>query len=137
VRLLVALPRPSNVGGRSATDRARRLVAAWLANPDVRTILRVNRWDGVDWFGRDEWHDLLDWALLLDTIDGSPAQLRASRSVVERLGPLADSAGFRVDRLAELAGPSPRTTRAAGKGAKGVRARPKHAASPAARRRGA
>jgi glycosidase len=116
-RLLLALPRPSNAGGRSAPDRARRLVAAWLANPDVRVLLRVNRWEGVDWFGREEWHEALDWALLLDSIDGTRAEARAAGAVTDRLRPLGEASGYRVDRLGQLAAPAPRAPRSAGRGA--------------------
>jgi len=107
VQLLVALPRPSNVGGRSTAERARRLVAAWLSNPDARTLLRVNRWEDIDWFGGDEWSEALDVAVDLDALDGTPAARRTSRSVVDSVRPLAEASGYRLDRLAELAGPAP------------------------------
>jgi hypothetical protein len=108
VRLLVALPRPSNVGGRSSAERARRLVAAWLSNPDARALVRVNRWEGVDWFGGDEWNDALDTVVDLDALDGTAAVQRTSRSVVDAVRPLAEASGYRLDRLAELAGPAPK-----------------------------
>jgi glycosidase len=111
---LVALPRPSNVGGRTAPDRTRRLVAAWLSNEDARALLRVNRWEDVDWFGGDEWHDALDWALSIDELDGTPADMRASRAVVDRVRPMAEASGYRLDRLAELAGPALRARAEAG-----------------------
>ena len=106
-RSLLALPRPSNVGGRSIADRSRRLARAWIEHPDVRALIRVNRWEDVDWFGRDEWHDTLHWALLLDTLDGSPADVRKARAVVDRLRSAGDESGYRLDRLRELIGPPP------------------------------
>jgi hypothetical protein len=108
VRALLALPRPSNVGGRTGPERARRLVEAWLAHADVRPLLRVNAWEGVEWFGREEWRELLDWALLLDRLDGASDAL----PVVKRLLEAGDAAGYRVDRLRELLAPAPRRTRA-------------------------
>jgi glycosidase len=111
VRVLLALPRPSRVGGRTAPERGRRLVAAWLADPDVRVLLRVNRWDDVDWFGADEWRDALDWALRLDELDASPPEARTARVVVGRLRRLGDSAGYRVDRLVDLVAPARRPRR--------------------------
>jgi glycosidase len=104
VRALLAVPRPSNVGGRTAPERARRLVEAWLAHPDVRPLLRVNAWEGVEWFGREEWRELLDWTLLLDRIDGAPD----AWPVVKRLLDAADAAGYRVDRLRDLVAPAKR-----------------------------
>ena len=109
VRALLALPRPSNVGGRTGPERARRLVAAWLAHADVRGLLRVNAWEDVEWFGREEWRELLDWALLLDRIDGASDGL----PVVKRLLEAGDAADYRVDRLRELLAPAPRRARAA------------------------
>jgi glycosidase len=111
VQMLLALPRPSNVGGRTGPERARRLVEAWLSHADVRAALRLNAWEGVEWFGRDEWRELLDWALLLDRIDGAADGL----PVVKRLLEAGDEAGYRVDRLRELVAPAPRQTKAAAK----------------------
>jgi hypothetical protein len=110
VRTLLALPRPSNVGGRSAPDRSRRLVEAWLAHPDVRPFIRINRWEGAEWFGRDEWRELLDWALLVDVVDAAATgtDARPSAKVIQRLVELGTKAGFRVDRLTELAAPTRR-----------------------------
>ena len=113
IRSLLAVPRPSNVDGRSATERSRHLVEAWLAHPDVRPLMRVNTWEGVDWFGRDEWRELLDWVLLLDILDAesagsgkaAPTRERAvaeSSAVVERLLEAGESSGYRLDRLREL-----------------------------------
>ena len=104
LRVLLALPRPSNVGGRSAPDRARRLVDAWLNHPDVRAFLGVNTWQGVEWFGQEAWRELLEWALLLDAIDDAP--VRASRAVVDLLLEAGETSSYRVDRL--LAGLRPR-----------------------------
>jgi glycosidase len=106
VRALLAVPRLSNVGGRTAPERARRLVEAWLVHEDVRPFLRVNAWEGTEWFGRDEWRELLDWTLLLDRIDGAPD----GWPTLKRLLEAADAAGYRLDRLRELLAPK-RTSR--------------------------
>jgi glycosidase len=110
VGLLLALPRPSNVGGRTTPERARRLVSAWLDQPDVRAFLRVNRWEGVEWFGRDEWRDLLDWALLLDAIDATvdDKALAAEAALILRLAASGEQSGYRVDTLRALVGPPAR-----------------------------
>jgi glycosidase len=100
IRTLVALPRPGNVGGRSVSDSARRLVAAWLDHPDVRPFIRVNHWEGVDYFGRDEWRELLDWALLLDGIDEAEEKARdRSGAVIRALVDLGERSGYRLDGL--------------------------------------
>jgi hypothetical protein len=116
VRLLLALPRPSNVGGRTAADVARRLVDAWLDHPDVRAFLGVNRWEGVEWFGRDEWRELLDWALLLDAIDDGddPKKLADASKPIVKLAAAGEASGYRVDALRDLTAPRSRA-RATGK----------------------
>ncbi|MDQ6795065.1 MAG: hypothetical protein M3067_09675, partial [Chloroflexota bacterium] len=107
IRALLAVPRPSNVGGRTPAERSRRLIDAWLAHPDVRSFLHVNRWEGVDWFGRDEWRELLDWALLLDAIDApDTAGLAATTRLITSLADTGERAGYRLDRLSELVRPA-------------------------------
>jgi len=121
VRVLLALPRPSNAGGRSTADRERRIVAAWLEAAPTRVFLRVNRWQDAEWFDRDAWRELADWALLLDAGDiaaddmlaDAPRRraLAASASVVRALIKHADAAGYRVDRLRALVAPARPATR--------------------------
>jgi glycosidase len=132
VRTLLALPRPSNVGGKTQAERARRLVDAWLSHPDVRPFIRVNTWEEVEWFGRSEWRELLDWALLLDAIEleaeraRSPearsTELRDAVKLALDLAALGEDAGFRVDRLREAVSPPGGSTKV---GAKAVRGTPK------------
>jgi glycosidase len=115
IRTLLALPRPSNVGGKTQAERARRLVEAWLSHPDVRPFIRVNTWEGVEWFGRSEWRELLDWALLLDAVEleaeraRSPearsAQLHDTVKLALDLAAIGEDAGYRVDRLREAFAP--------------------------------
>ena len=135
---LLALPRPSNVGGRSAPERARRLVEAWLVHADVRPFIRVNAWEGTEWFGRDEWRELLDWALLLDGVDSDAgaddAAAKASAAAVRRLLELGETAGYRVDRLRELVGVGGAAVTAPAGKAPGKKAAAKKAAAPKARR---
>jgi glycosidase len=105
VRLLLDLPRPSTVGGRSTGETGRRLVAAWLDRSDVRGAVGVNEYEGVEWFSRDRWRELLDWALLLDLIDPDVADGKRSEAVVVGLTETGESSGWRLDRLRELVSP--------------------------------
>jgi hypothetical protein len=109
VRLLLALPRPSNIGGRTAADRAHRLVDAWLDHADARAFLGINRWDGVEWYGREAWRELIDWALLLDAIDdGDEKRLAAAAKLSLDLVAAGEASGYRVDRLRDLVTPPSR-----------------------------
>ena len=102
-------------------DRARRLVMVWLGHPDVRPFIRVNAWEGQEWFGREEWRELLDWALLLDRIDASlPGDAADGWPVVRRLLELGEGAGYRVDRLRDLVAPARRPSKGS-KPARGAR----------------
>ncbi|HEX5826401.1 MAG TPA: alpha-amylase family glycosyl hydrolase [Candidatus Limnocylindrales bacterium] len=109
VRLLVDLPLASSPGdGGAAGDAdapalAARLGEAWLDHPVVRTFLRVNAWDGVEWFHRESWDELVAWHDRLERVT-TPADERAvaplARALVERRLLAAGAAsGYRVDGL--------------------------------------
>ena len=115
VRVLVDLPLPSQAGGR-LDDRAARLVEAWLENPAIRGFLRINAWDGVEWFHRESWAELITWADRLERVV-TPIEERAvrpvERSVVARqLLEAGEASGYRIDRLREalVSGVAPGTS---------------------------
>ena len=114
IRVLVDLPLASAIGGPPA-GRARRLAEAWLAHPVVRPFLRVNAWDGVEWFHRESWDELVAWSDRLEqvaTTSEARARRPVQRSVIaRRLSDAAVAANYRVDRLLETLGePVPATT---------------------------
>ena len=88
----------------SADALALRLVDAWLIHPDVRPFLRVNAWEGVEWFHGESWDELVAWAERLERVsagitDASDATPDEARAVLRVLQGAAEIAGFRVDRL--------------------------------------
>ncbi len=95
VRGLLALPRPSGLGGRGR-HRELRLLERWLASEPIRVALGVTTRDGEEWLDRDRFASWLSWAQRLDTIQtGAPADpARTSRLLAA-----AEAAGYRVDRL--------------------------------------
>jgi hypothetical protein len=108
VRLLVDLPLASDVDG-PPDGRAARLVDAWLEHPVVRDFLRVNAWDGVEWFNRESWDELVAWAGRLERVltrADERAVRPVERSVIARtLTEAGEASGYRVDGLrAALAG---------------------------------
>jgi hypothetical protein len=121
VRTLLDLPLPSALGGPSTTLPA-RLAEAWLANPAVRSFLRVNEWEGVEWFHLESWMELLDWVDRLERV-GPASAGRRSGSAAARVEPIrrmrdaADASGYRVDQLrAALATAASRGAGPAGRG---------------------
>jgi len=105
VKTLLDLPLPSTVGGRAA-DRPARLVEAWLKHPAVRPFIRVNAYEGVEWFHRESFDELLAWMDRLERISGeTPATARLSTrpsALARRLDEAADASGYRVDRLRDM-----------------------------------
>ena len=110
VRVLLTLPRPSNAGGRTHAQRAARLAGAWLDGVPTRAFLRVNSWEGAEWFDRDAWRELADWALLLDAVDmaarrpagDGKSRARSLKPTAELLAGLvaaADRAGYNAGAL--------------------------------------
>ena len=115
VRVLLTLPRPSEMGGPARTVDA-RLLAQWLESDPVRTAIGLNTWEGVEYVDRDRFSATLRWAVRLDAIDalpeppveakpGSAATSRTKADLVERLSSAAEAADYRVDRLLEALAP--------------------------------
>ncbi len=101
VRLLLALPGIASLDG--PRRRPQRLCALWLADGDVRAALRVNRWDGAEWFHRESFEELTRWLARADAIErGQAAQAEALR-VARAMRRAAAAAGYRVDRLVHWA----------------------------------
>ncbi len=114
IRLLLALARPSSALGRSAPEQAARLANAWLDDPETRTFLRVNHWQDAEWFDREAWQELCDWAVVLDAVDGTAGAvdettrrrtLAASAAIALGLAGSAERARYRVDALRDLVRP--------------------------------
>jgi glycosidase len=126
VRVLLALPRPSELRGTARTSDG-RLLDQWLERDVIRTAIGLNTWQGVEYIDRGAFEAMLRWTERLDAIEGGVVgRARSPRAagvdLVARLSGAAEAAGYRVDRLradlAAQAGPRPPKTR----GRKGPRA---------------
>ena len=116
VRVLLALPRPSGLGGPARTADA-RLIEQWLGRDPVRTAIGLNTWQGVEYIERTAFETMLRWAVRLDAIDdtdrsAAAARRRATPTWSPASRAAAEAAGYRVDRLLERLAPSPTTPRA-------------------------
>ena len=104
IRMLRRLPLPSSVAGLASAERAPALVRALVADESVRPYIRVNVWEGVSWFNRESFGQVLWWMAALDALDAAEAT---------EVG-VAGVAGSRVRGAAGAAG------RTAGAGAGGA-----------------
>jgi hypothetical protein len=100
VRVLLALTRPSNVGG-AARGRDARLLRRWLDDPIVRAAIGINIWEGAEYVDRDRLTGLLRWAVRLDSVTDRDT---ADPDLVARVSAAAEVAGYRTDRLLEALG---------------------------------
>jgi glycosidase len=112
VRALLGLARPSSLTGVPATVPG-RLFEAWLADDAVRDALGVNTWEGVAYLDRDRLDDLLRLMVASESVTGGVRPGSAAGRTADRVRDAAESAGYRVERIAGLLGPRPAT---AGKG---------------------
>jgi glycosidase len=113
IRMLRQLPLPSSVAGLASADRAPALVRVLIADETVRPYIRVNVWEGVSWFNRESFAQVLWWMLALDALDAvsdparPKAKLTARLAAAERLtGALAKAAeasGYQLDKLEDAA----------------------------------
>ncbi len=96
IRIALGLARPSEV-----RDPA-QIAAAWLEDHDIRAFLGVNTWEGVEWFSKESFENLLDLAVALDRADG----VSRTSPAIGKLRRAAEDAGYRVDQfLAALQAP--------------------------------
>ena len=102
IRVLLWLPRPSEITTRGAARDA-RLLDRWLAREPIRAAMGVNTWQGVEWLDRDRLVSLLRWAVRLDAIDTAS---EPDLALVERVTASVEAAGYRVDRLVNPASPA-------------------------------
>ncbi len=138
VRVLITLPRAATLGG-TRRGLAGRLVAAWLADEDVRPFVRINRWEGVAWFNKEAFESLTGWMLVLDAVEASAGVTRtadvaralvASHGLLVALRAAGEAAGYQVDRLGATArtrkpvSPSDGPARSSGPRARGRRTGP-------------
>jgi glycosidase len=71
IRMLRHLPVPSSVAGLAAVERAPAIVRALTADESVRPYIRVNVWEGVSWFNRESFGQVLWWMVALDVLDAA------------------------------------------------------------------
>jgi len=94
-------------------DRAPALVRAFVAEEAVRPYLQVNVWEGVSWFNRESFEQLLWWMLALDTLEAAADKSLAKAGVASRLAEAdrltailaraGEACSYQVDKLEDAA----------------------------------
>jgi glycosidase len=100
VRVLLDLPLPSSVvvAGAAAGAAPGRLFRRWLVRPEIRAFLRINAWEGVEWFHGESLDELVAWAQRIERVVGV-ADAAAVAAVLAPITEAAAASGFRVDAL--------------------------------------
>ena len=97
VRVLLALARPSAIGGACGGSPTRSCSRPGWRSLELRAAIGVNTWEGVEYLDRDRFVDLL--AGRRGSTPSMPAQTPSVEApFVERLAAAAEAAGYRVDR---------------------------------------
>ncbi|MGE5265641.1 MAG: hypothetical protein ACM3S0_19865, partial [Acidobacteriota bacterium] len=96
-----------------ATRRVYLYLESWLRDDEVLEFLQVNRYDGVLWFNKETFQELVWWMFALAVIEISArsrgTQARAAKeiaqayAVVERLQKAEEESGFKVEMLLAVA----------------------------------
>jgi len=99
--------------GLSAQERAYRALHALLRDGDVQQFLAVNRYQGILWFNKEAFEQLMDGLFLLAMVqiranparsDSEQAQaILDCRSVMEILRKAEERSGYQVEKLLEAA----------------------------------
>ena len=113
IRMLGHLPMASSVSDLAVAERAPALVRALIADESVRSYIRVNIWEGVSWFNRESFAQVLWWMLALDGLDAVSdparpkakvtARLAATERLTAALEAAAETSGYQLDKLEDAA----------------------------------
>jgi glycosidase len=108
------LPLPRSVAHLPPLDRAPALARAIEADEAVRAYIGVNLWQGVSWFNRESYEQLLWWMLAFDALETTAVRSvgKAERAVrlaeADRLtvvlAQAGEAAGYQLDKLESAAG---------------------------------
>jgi glycosidase len=109
IRMLGRLPLPSSVADLPAAKQVPALAVALIADESVRPFIRVNVWEGVAWFNRESFEQMLWWMAALDALAGledptaaagtAKAGLTSAERITAALAAAATAAGYQLDKL--------------------------------------
>ena len=105
-------PRRSDMAGTPAASpqlRAYRLLQSLLSDEALQQFLQVNRYQGILWFNKESFEELLGWLFVLAVIEVSAAsepncaQVDAAYETVLALLRAQEASAYQVERLLEAA----------------------------------
>ena len=104
VKLLTSHQRWFAVQAADARLRAHKILESLLKDDEVRQFLRVNRYQGVLWFNKEAFEQLLWWLWLVAVVEiGAEPQraeeILACSDIVEQLRQAAEKSGYQVEKL--------------------------------------
>jgi hypothetical protein len=109
IKILTSHQRWFDGDGDGQADRACRVLESWLQDDEVRHLLQVNRYQGVLWFNKEAFEQLLWWMMVLAIVTiGADPLLSASEvdegitacyDLVTRLERAKDESGYQIEGL--------------------------------------
>ncbi len=95
----------------ASTAQASQILQTWLRDDDIQRFLRINRYQGVLWFNKEAFDQLLGWMLAIAVITTltdpklsekkKATAIQTSYDVIEKLATAAIESGYQVERLLE------------------------------------
>lgn len=105
IKLLATHQQPFD-GTLSAREQARRLLEVLLEDADVQQFLQINRHEGILWFNKEAWDQLLWWLFAISALHfsidetGAPAKmLVAAYDVVKQLQAAEEKSDYQIEKL--------------------------------------
>jgi hypothetical protein len=95
----------------SAAERPAQILDALLVDQDAVRFLQVNRYNGIDWYNKETFEELLAWLIVIEAIQASvmgedvPKTLSAAYDVIVALQQAESQSEYQVEKLKEAAKP--------------------------------
>jgi glycosidase len=109
IKILTSHQRWFDVDGDEPADTVCQILESWLQDDEVRHLLQVNRYQGVLWFNKEAFEQLLWWMMVsaIVTISADPLLsaaevdegVAACCDLVSRLEQAKDESGYRIEGL--------------------------------------
>ena len=99
----------------SKNERALKILENWLKDSDIQSYLGVNRYQGVLWFNKESFEQLLWWMYIVAVIElypeaneetdlaSIPGEILACYNIIRKLGQAVEDSGYQVELLLEAA----------------------------------